>query len=78
MTILGHTQRGGTPTAYDRVLATRFGVAAADAAAAGDWGVMVALQSNSITHVPLDDVVGKRKGVDLEFFDEVARPFFAS
>ena len=78
VTILGHTQRGGTPTAYDRVLATRFGIAAADAAAAGDWGIMVALQANRITHVALDDVVGKLKGVDLEFFNEVARPFFAS
>ena len=47
MTILGHVQRGGTPTAYDRVLATRFGVAAADAVADGDFGKMVALRGTA-------------------------------
>ena len=51
MTVLGHVQRGGTPTAYDRVLATRFGVAAADAVAAGDFGKMVALRGTEIERV---------------------------
>ena len=78
VTILGHVQRGGTPTAFDRVLATRFGVAAADAAAAGEWGVMVALQADRIVHVPLAEVAHRRKGVDLELYEQVARPFFAS
>ena len=44
VTVLGHVQRGGTPTAYDRVLATRFGVNAADAAHAGEYGMMVSLR----------------------------------
>ena len=43
-TVLGHIQRGGTPTAFDRVLATRFGIAAIDAAHDGDWGTMAALR----------------------------------
>jgi 6-phosphofructokinase 1 len=78
VTILGHVQRGGTPTAYDRVLATRFGIAAADAAAEGDWGCMVALQADRIVRLPLADGVGRLKTVDLELYDQVARPFFAS
>jgi 6-phosphofructokinase 1 len=57
VTILGHVQRGGTPTAYDRVLATRFGMAAIDAVHAGAFGQMVALHSDRITLVPLADAV---------------------
>ncbi|MFZ4517936.1 MAG: 6-phosphofructokinase [Microthrixaceae bacterium] len=78
VTILGHVQRGGTPTAFDRVLATRYGVAAADAAAEGDWGKMVALRSDRIVRVPVEDVAGRVKQVDRAFYDEVAAPFFAS
>ena len=52
-TVLGHVQRGGTPTAYDRVLATRFGVAAIDAAEAGRWGTMAALRGERIELVAL-------------------------
>jgi 6-phosphofructokinase 1 len=77
MTTLGYIQRGGTPTAYDRVLASRYGVAAADAAAAGAWGKMVALQADRIVHVEFAEAVDRTKTVDLEFYDEVARPFFA-
>ena len=62
-TILGHVQRGGTPVAFDRVLATRFGVAAADAVAAGAFGQMVALQAGRIVTVPVADAVGHRKVV---------------
>ncbi|EHK89449.1 6-phosphofructokinase, partial [Saccharomonospora azurea SZMC 14600] len=51
--VLGHVQRGGTPTAYDRVLATRFGLHAVDAVAEGDFGVMVALRGTDITRVKL-------------------------
>ncbi|NDB31559.1 MAG: hypothetical protein EB043_03910 [Actinobacteria bacterium] len=51
--ILGHIQRGGTPTAFDRVLATRFGLHAITAAHDGDWGKMVALHGTSIVRVPL-------------------------
>ncbi|MGB3410240.1 MAG: ATP-dependent 6-phosphofructokinase [Microthrixaceae bacterium] len=77
LTSLGYVQRGGTPTAYDRVLATRYGVAAADAAAGGLWGSMVALQADKIVHVQLADAVNTTKTVDLDFYREVAMPFFA-
>ncbi|CAN5532076.1 ATP-dependent 6-phosphofructokinase [soil metagenome] len=62
-TILGHVQRGGTPTAFDRVLSTEYGVRAADLAAAGTFGVMVALQKGSITTVPLAEVAQKTRTV---------------
>jgi 6-phosphofructokinase 1 len=76
VTTLGHVQRGGTPTAFDRVLATRFGVAAIDAVHEGAWGTMVALRSGSIVRVPLAEAVGTLKLVDPELYD-VARVFFA-
>ena len=75
MTILGHVQRGGTPTAYDRVLATRFGVAAARAAAAGHSGQMVALQGTEIAEVSLDEAVAAPKLLEDSFF-ETAAVFF--
>jgi phosphofructokinase-like protein len=78
VTILGHVQRGGTPTAFDRILATRYGIAAADAAADQDWGQMVALQADRIVRVPLSEAAGRPKLVDLALYEEVARPFFAS
>ena len=76
VTILGHVQRGGTPTAFDRVLATRFGVAAIDAVHEGRWGQMVALQAGHIVPVPLAEAVGTLKTVDPDLYD-VARVFFA-
>lgn len=63
-TVLGHVQRGGTPVAFDRVLASRFGVAAADAVADGAFGQMVALQSDRIVRVPVADAIGHLKTVD--------------
>ncbi len=78
VTILGHVQRGGTPTAFDRVLATRFGVAAAEAAAAGEWGVMVGLRAERIVQVPLAEVAGRTRTLDLDLYEQVARRFFAS
>jgi 6-phosphofructokinase 1 len=74
-TVLGHTQRGGSPTAFDRVLGTRFGIAAIDLVAKKDWGKMVALQGNKIVAVPLEAAVGTLKTVDKEFF-EIAKVFF--
>ncbi|MFN8017913.1 MAG: ATP-dependent 6-phosphofructokinase [Acidimicrobiales bacterium] len=62
-TILGHVQRGGTPVAFDRVLATRFGIGAVDAVADGGLGQMVALQGGAITRVPIDDAIGTTKVV---------------
>ena len=75
MTILGHVQRGGSPTAYDRVLATRFGVAAADAVAEGDFGRMVALRGTRIERVPIDEALSEPKLVDPELY-ETAEVFF--
>jgi 6-phosphofructokinase 1 len=75
MTILGHVQRGGTPTAYDRVLATRFGVAAATAVSAGRSGVMVALRGTEILEVPIVEALAEPKLLDDEFF-ETAEVFF--
>ena len=63
-TVLGYIQRGGTPSPMDRVLATRYGTAAADIIAAKDYGKMVALRNNDIVTVPLADVAGKLKLVD--------------
>ena len=74
-TILGHTQRGGTPTAYDRVLATRFGVKAADALAAGESGKMVALRSTKIELVDIDEALAEPKLLDPDLY-ETAEVFF--
>ena len=63
-TILGHVQRGGTPSAYDRVLATRFGVLAAREAIAGRWGTLVALRGDSVIPVPIAGAVGAQRLVD--------------
>jgi 6-phosphofructokinase 1 len=75
VTVLGHLQRGGTPTAFDRVLASRFGAAAADLAVAGETRVMVAMRSTKIEPVPLDAGCAEIRGVDEELFS-VARTFF--
>ena len=73
--VLGHVQRGGSPTAYDRVLATRFGLHAADAVHEGDSGVMVALQGTDIVRVPLQEATRELKTVPLERYAE-AEVFF--
>jgi ATP-dependent phosphofructokinase / diphosphate-dependent phosphofructokinase len=74
-TVLGHVQRGGTPTAFDRVLATRCGIAAIDAATEGRWGTMTALRGTRIELVPLADAVASLKTVPPEDF-AVAEAFF--
>jgi phosphofructokinase-like protein len=74
-TTLGHIQRGGTPTAYDRVLATRFGVAAVAAVHDGEFGVMVALRCGAIVRVPLSVAVGTPKELDRALLADVAGPF---
>jgi phosphofructokinase-like protein len=75
MTILGHVQRGGTPNAYDRVLGTRFGVAAVDAATDGPSGQMVALRGTSIELVSLDEALREPKLLDPKLY-ETAEVFF--
>ncbi|MBL7190312.1 6-phosphofructokinase [bacterium] len=74
-TMLGHVQRGGVPSAYDRVLATRFGVAAVDAVNNKDFGKMVALRSENIITIPLEEAVLANKEVDMELY-EMAEIFF--
>jgi 6-phosphofructokinase 1 len=73
--VLGHIQRGGTPTAFDRWLATRFGLAAIDAVAAGNFGTMMALRGTAIHQVPLIEGTGELKLVSAEEYAE-AEVFF--
>jgi ATP-dependent phosphofructokinase / diphosphate-dependent phosphofructokinase len=75
VTVLGHVQRGGTPTAYDRVLATRFGVNAADAAHAGEFGLMVSLRGEDIGRVSLADATASLKLVPQTRYDDAAEFF---
>lgn len=75
VTVLGHLQRGGTPTAFDRVLGTRFGIAAIDLVNDGKSGQMVSLQGNEIVPIPLSEAVDTLKIVDQKFYD-IARVFF--
>lgn len=62
-TVLGHVQRGGTPTAFDRILSTRYGVAAAECVLDGAFGNMVALQKNQIIRVPIAEIAGKANNI---------------
>jgi 6-phosphofructokinase 1 len=75
VTILGHVQRGGTPVAFDRVLATRFGVAAMEAVAAGRFGTMVGLRGTEIVEVALEDALREPKLLDPALY-ETAELFF--
>ena len=75
VTILGHVQRGGSPVSFDRVLATRFGIAAADLAAARGWGRMVARKAQEVRDVPIADAVTERNVVPPELYRE-AEVFF--
>ena len=75
VTILGHLQRGGSPVAFDRVLGTRFGIAAADLAAAGGWGRMVARKAQDVQDVPLGDALEQRNLLPPELYRE-AEVFF--
>ena len=75
MTILGHVQRGGTPTARDRVLATRYGLKAADLVGEGRFGRMAALHGDAIVDVSLDEATRELKTVPPDWYD-VARAFF--
>ncbi|MFB7110859.1 6-phosphofructokinase [Streptomyces sp. NPDC056190] len=69
-TVLGHVQRGGTPSAYDRWLATRFGLHAVEALRDGAFGTMVALRGTDVVRVPLADVAGTNKLVPMELYEE--------
>jgi 6-phosphofructokinase 1 len=73
--VLGHIQRGGSPTAHDRVLATRFGVFATEMVHRGEFGKMAALQGNRIVAVPLAEATSKLKTVDMDIYG-IAKEFF--
>jgi 6-phosphofructokinase 1 len=75
VTTLGHVQRGGSPTAYDRVLATRYGLLAADLVTSGQFGQMAALRGSDVVAVPLADAVAELKTVPRELLD-LAATFF--
>ncbi len=75
VTVLGHLQRGGSPTAFDRILGTRFGVKAVELVKVKQFGRMVALAGNKIIDVPIEDAVRELKTVDMELF-EIAKVFF--
>lgn len=75
VTKLGYVQRGGSPTAFDRVLATRFGIQAYEMARQGHWGQMAALRGNRIIGVPLNDAIGELKKLDEEIY-RIAEVFF--
>lgn len=74
VTVLGHTQRGGSPSAFDRIMATRYGVAAVEQAERGNFGVMVALRGNQVVPIPLQQGVGQMRQVDTELY-EIAKLF---
>jgi len=74
-TILGHTQRGGTPSAWDRVLGTRYGVAAVDMVASEKWGCMAGLQGFDVKPIPLSEAVGVENTLPEQLYD-VAKNFF--
>ncbi|CAA9446471.1 MAG: 6-phosphofructokinase [uncultured Rubrobacteraceae bacterium] len=73
--VLGHLQRGGTPTAYDRILSTRYGLRAAEAVKNGEWGKMVALRGNEIVTVSLDEATEETKTVPDDLY-KAAEIFF--
>jgi 6-phosphofructokinase 1 len=75
VTVLGHIQRGGSPTAFDRVLGTRFGAKAVDLVLAGQAGMMVSLQGQQIVAKPLDETAVTMKTIDPELYD-LAKSFF--
>ena len=75
VTVLGHIQRGGTPSAFDRVVATRFGVKAFDLVMEKKFGYMASLQGTEVKAVPIEVAVGSLKTVDMELY-EMAKTFF--
>jgi 6-phosphofructokinase 1 len=72
VTILGHIQRGGSPTAYDRLLASRMGIKAIDAILNGTTGVMTGLQGRNIEYVPLEDVVNAKREINMDYYEMVS------
>ena len=77
VSVLGHIQRGGSPTAYDRIIGTQFGIKAVELARDGKFGQMASLRDNKIESVDIELAVEKRKTIDMAMY-EVAKVFFAS
>jgi phosphofructokinase-like protein len=77
VSVLGHIQRGGSPTAYDRLIGTQFGIKAVELAKEGKFGQMVSLRDNKLTSVDIADAVKKRKAINMELY-EMAKVFFAT
>ncbi|MCC6759433.1 MAG: 6-phosphofructokinase [Candidatus Omnitrophica bacterium] len=77
VSVLGHIQRGGTPTAYDRLIGTQFGVKAVDLVKEGKFGQMVSLRDNRLQSVDIEKAVKTRKEIDMELY-ELAKVFFAA
>jgi len=75
VTVLGHIQRGGSPSAFDRVLGTRFGVKAYELVKDGKFGRMASLRGNQIVDVPLEEATSKLKTLDMDLYD-IAKIFF--
>ena len=73
---IGHIQRGGTPNAFDRVLATRLGIAAVESLHQNSSHCMIAIRNDQMVRVPLEEVVGKTRYVDVSVYDDVAAVFF--
>ena len=71
VTILGHSQRGGTPSPFDRLLGTRLGAAAVDGLLGGRHGVLAGWINGNVAMTPLDEVVGRTRGIDLELLKMV-------
>lgn len=77
VSVLGHIQRGGTPTAYDRIIGTQFGIKAVELVTEGRFGHMVSLRDNHLESVDIEQVVKQRKTIDMELY-KIANVFFAS
>jgi len=77
VSVLGHIQRGGSPTTYDRVIGTQFGIKAVEMVKENQFGQMVSLRDNHLESVPIDAAIKKRKTMDMELY-EMAKVFFAA
>jgi 6-phosphofructokinase 1 len=69
VTVLGHLQRGGSPSAFDRILATRLGAGAVDALLGGQSNIMVGLVGNTVQTTNLDHVIGQKRGLDVSLYE---------
>jgi 6-phosphofructokinase 1 len=69
VTVLGHIQRGGTPTAYDRLVASRMGYKAVEGLIEGKSGVMTGLKGRGIEFIPIPDVIANKRAVSMEYYD---------